>query len=587
MKKVGIIGKGYFGQKIKEKLEDFTEIVFITGKELEGITFDIDWAIIASSTPSHFDLAMMFLKKGVNVFVEKPMTTSYGDSKKLVEEAEKQGVKLYVDDVFMWHPVTKEIKEVGMISELTFYWGKYGSFKDTIYSNLTYHDLYLALYFTDGKLGASFPKMQVNRINEKIFTLGKVKFVYNRLSKVKDKHVTVNGGDIFRYHDKCDPLREMLEKVIAEEVDFKENNERSLHTQYLLDILSSKKPRVAVVGAGIFGITTAMKLQQDFKVTLIEQNDDILQNASSINQYRLHRGYHYPRSIETALSAKKGTDNFLKVYPCERTPSPTSFYAIPKKESKVTPKEFEEFMNKVELSSEKDHQNNLFSKEIDTVYSVEETVFDPKELYSMCLESLAFSNIEIKFNTKFRFKDISDYDYVINCTYAGLNEVVGEERIYQYEVCEKPVVKLPERFANMSIVIIDGPFMCIDPYSDTDYHVMGNVVHAIHRTEIGTEPVIPREIEPLLNKGVIENPPVTKIEKFKESAARYLNIKEEEIEHIGSMYTVRTVLPNHDHDDARPSLIEKHAKHLFSIFSGKISTAVDTADQLHISLMKG
>lgn len=81
--------------------------------------------------------------------------------------------------------------------------------------------------------------------------------------------------------------------------------------------------KIAVVGAGIFGITSAIKLAQEGhkvdlyernKVDLYERNSDILSAASGINQYRLHRGYHYPRSKSTALSSKYSEDSFRKEY---------------------------------------------------------------------------------------------------------------------------------------------------------------------------------------------------------------------------------------------------------------------------------
>ncbi len=59
--------------------------------------------------------------------------------------------------------------------------------------------------------------------------------------------------------------------------------------------------KIAVVGAGIFGITTALKLSEKHEVDLYEANSDIMQAASAINQFRLHRGYHYPRSPQTIL----------------------------------------------------------------------------------------------------------------------------------------------------------------------------------------------------------------------------------------------------------------------------------------------
>jgi type IV pilus assembly protein PilB len=46
------------------------------------------------------------------------------------------------------------------------------------------------------------------------------------------------------------------------------------------------------------------------------------------------------------------------------------------------------------------------------------------------------------------------------------------------------------------------------------------------------------------------------------------------------MYTIRTVLPMREHDDARPSYITKHSDRLYSIFSGKIGTCVDIANEL-------
>ena len=54
----------------------------------------------------------------------------------------------------------------------------------------------------------------------------------------------------------------------------------------------------------------------------------------------------------------------------------------------------------------------------------------------------------------------------------------------------------------------------------------------------------------------------------------------DEIEHIGSMFTFRTVLPNRDKDDARPTLVEKTTDNIFNLFSGKIGTCVSAADEI-------
>ena len=44
------------------------------------------------------------------------------------------------------------------------------------------------------------------------------------------------------------------------------------------------------------------------------KNENIMMQASYINQYRLHRGYHYPRSIETAKSSLAGEKSFREFY---------------------------------------------------------------------------------------------------------------------------------------------------------------------------------------------------------------------------------------------------------------------------------
>ena len=121
--------------------------------------------------------------------------------------------------------------------------------------------------------------------------------------------------------------------------------------------------------------------------------------------------------------------------------------------------------------------------------------------------------------------------------------------------------------------------MCLDPYMGGT-HVLGNVVHAIHETNIGTEPIVSDELKPYLNKGIVRNPNITNIDKFIESGVKYFGDEFKDLEHIGSMYTIRTVLSNKEKDDARPTLVEKVKDNVYTLFSGKIDTCVNAANQL-------
>jgi len=56
--------------------------------------------------------------------------------------------------------------------------------------------------------------------------------------------------------------------------------------------------------------------------------------------------------------------------------------------------------------------------------------------------------------------------------------------------------------------------------------------------------------------------------------------------HLYSTYVPRVVLAHRDADDARPTEILKHANGVWSIFAGKISLAIPTAEQLTLEIQK-
>jgi hypothetical protein len=153
------------------------------------------------------------------------------------------------------------------------------------------------------------------------------------------------------------------------------------------------------------------------------------------------------------------------------------------------------------------------------------------------------------------------------------------ERDYQFEVVEKVVVRPPASLAGRSVVVLDGPFTCIDPFGATGLSVMGHVVHAIHHTNVGRLPEIPPEIAPLLDRGVIERPPLTSFPLFREAAAEFF-ADATELQHVGSMFTVRTVLPGLDATDERPTLVTAVDERLVTVFSGKIGTCVRAAEEV-------
>ncbi len=348
--------------------------------------------------------------------------------------------------------------------------------------------------------------------------------------------------------------------------------------------------RVVVVGGGIFGVTIAVKLAREgYQVDLCERNGDILMGASGINQYRLHRGYHYPRSRETALAAKKSEASFCREYGAAVVDSHSSYYAISRRDSLTSPGDYIGFCDELELEYDFESPDIIRSDALDLCVRVSERLFDPDALRALCWVNLEGAGVKVRLDTLAGPETLESYDFAVIATYAVLNELVSvapeERRRYQFEVVEKPVVRLPRDYQGKSVVVMDGPFMCVDPLGRGETFVMGNVVHAIHHANVGISPEVPDELRPLLNRGIVQDPPVTRFRHFLDSANEFFT-GIYRAEHVGSMFTIRTVLPEMDDTDARPTVVNRVDDRIITIYSGKVGTCVDAADQV-LAMLRG
>ena len=91
-----------------------------------------------------------------------------------------------------------------------------------------------------------------------------------------------------------------------------------------------------------------------------------------------------------------------------------------------------------------------------------------------------------------------------------------------------------------------------------------------------------------MNRGIIKNPKITNIDKFIKSAAEFMP-ELRDAKHIGSMYTVRTVLPYVEATDERPTIVSRlndpegqanGASKIIQVFSGKIGNCVEAANEV-------
>ena len=529
---------------------------------------DADWIIISTPNDLHHEQVEYWLSKRKNVFCEKPLTLTKRSAEALFSLADFFGVKLYVDDVFSWR------KEDEYVIEDTnkFTWMKPNQKDENYIDRLAYHHFYM--WVGDEDIDVKSVTGDLNNFEIELEDGRVAEFSYG--GSCREVIHTINEHDMTYSAD--NPLRTMFEFLFSNAGDYELNRKMTLNAIKLSEIVKKELyPKVLVVGGGIFGTTASVALATSgFNVTLHEELDSIMKCASDINQYRLHRGYHYPRSKSTAQECLDGLKSFKRKYGASVVNGNVNhFYAISSRDSMVSKEEYLKFLYEMGLEY---NVNEPFNG-TDLTVEVGEELFDSEKLRVQVTQKMKGAGVNVVLNKHTTKEDFDDYDYVVIATYAKINELLDESVQYQYEVVEKPVVKLPKEYKNKSVVVMDGPFMCLDPYKD-GYHVLGHVEHAIHSTNVGDYPmVLNKHIVGYLNNGVIHNPKVTKINKFIEAGMEFFE-DFDKLEHIGSMFTVRTVLAHRDHDDARPTIVTQEAHNVYTIFSGKIGTCVQAANEL-------
>ncbi len=341
--------------------------------------------------------------------------------------------------------------------------------------------------------------------------------------------------------------------------------------------------RIAVVGGGIFGVTAAVQLGRlGHRVVLFEQANELLSAASRANQRRLHRGYHYPRGLETATAVLGSVKSFRDEYRSAMCSGYAHYVAIARQDSLVTADQYLAFCDTAGLRYREEYPPFLRRSSVDVSLRVEESLIDIDELRRVCAAHLRAAGVQVRLRARAGPRELQDFDRVVLATYSSLNELHTEaagRRPYQFEVCEKPLVHLPAMYRGSSLVVMDGPFMCLDPVVGSETFLLGNVDHGIHSTTIGPYPLVPRALAGYINSGLVTSPPVTRIGEFTASARRFL-MDFDQLRHVGSYFTVRAVLPDLEATDDRPSLVRRVDERTFVLFGGKITTCVDAAHEL-------
>lgn len=343
---------------------------------------------------------------------------------------------------------------------------------------------------------------------------------------------------------------------------------------------------VAIIGGGLFGLVSAIKISEAFTnstVEIYEKSDSLMKASSGSNLFRLHRGYHYPRSEKTSIECKINSEKFCNEFERSVIQEFDHYYCIAADGSKTKPGGFLQHCKKLGLKYEKSKLEMINQDSIDLSIKADEDLVDHKILREICEKKIQENNIKIHLNSKVNSTDdLEGYDYTIVATYAHNNSLVNSypslQQEYKFQLVEIPIVDLPQKFKNKSILVLDGPFLGIDPLRKTGHHQVYHVEHSIHETTYGKTPQFENLDEDNINNGIILDPPETNFDNIVDHGVKFFKDLDKS-DHIGSKYTIRAVLPNVEDTDARPTIINQ-AETVFTVFSGKLCTSIEAADRV-------
>jgi predicted dehydrogenase len=135
MIKIGVIGYGYWGPNLVRTFAEAQHGTVVAVSDLDPRKLaqvnkrypavkttndfqdllrnpEIDAIAIATPVSTHFEFAMAALKAGKHVWLEKPMTETSLQARKLVDEAARRNLTLFVDHTFVYTGAVRKMGDV-------------------------------------------------------------------------------------------------------------------------------------------------------------------------------------------------------------------------------------------------------------------------------------------------------------------------------------------------------------------------------------------------------------------------------------------------------------------------------------------
>lgn len=366
-----------------------------------------------------------------------------------------------------------------------------------------------------------------------------------------------------------------------------------------------------IIGAGLYGLYSALICcRRGQSVLVLECDPAPFRRATYINQARVHQGYHYPRSISTAMKSASYFERFNKDFAFCINKKFDQIYATSSKYSWSDGKQFKEFCKAADIPCEEIYPGKYFKDDMcDGAFLTREYTYDAMILKDYLLEQLSEypGGVKIVCGVNIRSIDrlqdvyIIHMDegkeyrsgFVLNATYAGTNQILtmaGYEKFrLKYELCEIILCDVNEKLKNVGLTVMDGPFFSIMPFGKTGLHSLTSVTFTPHTTSYDDVPTFACQekssgyctISHLGNCNDCSAKPSTAFPYMQNLVRKYIRT-EYEFAYRSSLFSMKPVLMSSEIDDSRPTVIRTYSKKptFVGVLSGKINTIYDLDEVL-------
>ena len=365
--------------------------------------------------------------------------------------------------------------------------------------------------------------------------------------------------------------------------------------------MATTTKRVIVVGGGFFGMYIAEHCAHlGHQTLLVERELEFMHRSSYHNQARVHNGYHYPRSILTALRSRISFPRFVSEFRDCVDSEFEKYYLIGSPLSKVTAAQFRKFCQRIGASC--DAAPNRIQKLtnphfVEASFSTVEYAFDAVKLRDLMMQRIEAASVSWQLGAvaerlqrsgkhltlTIRSADGSlndiDADHIFNCTYSNLNYLLSGSNAchipLKHELTEMCAVEVPDEIKRVGITVMCGPFFSVMPFPPLGLHSFSHVRYTPHY-EWMDDPgngTARRFHDP--------KPEASAWNYMRRDAARYIPILNE-CRYQRSLWEVKTVLPRSETDDSRPILFrpDHGIRGLHCILGGKIDNIYDAVEAI-------